>query len=586
MRNMSISTHQTTVKSATHCVSKISILFLVLKGGAAGLPAVHGEQHSSAWAPGETSRVKALQPVCNVAWETSHYTALCERQVNTMSVEAVVSDAVYIGSRLELLVDRHLLQSVAGGAGLRLHQPVRREIVFETEAPWEGNACGYASLVRAENTWRIYYHTLHYRHSGPPAQALEEHPPYLCYIESDDGLHWQRPEVGLFMVAGSRANNIVLVPEAVEAFGGDPAHTAVLYDENPDCPPQERYKVVILGSKPKGLFVLGSGDGQRFTPLSATPAITEGAFDSQNLMFWDPVRGEYREYHREFADGIRGIMTSTSADPLHFPPPQWLAYPGAPIEQLYTNQVMPYPRAPHLFIGFPARYVEREQEDPLYALPGLEERLARAKSHPRYGTTVTDTVFMSSRDGLSFNRWPEAFIRPGPRERESWVYGDNYTCWGLLETPSVTEDAPPELSLYASDGYWEGTSVSFRRYSLRLDGFVSVNAPLSGGEIVTRPLIFDGGNLALNVETSAAGGVQVEVQDANGRPIEGYTLADCPAICCDRIGHIVRWKGNGGDLRPLAGKPVRLRFSLNDADLYAFRFLPYTPAPVHERIQG
>jgi hypothetical protein len=193
---------------------------------------------------------------------------------------------------------------------------------------------------------------------------------------------------------------------------------------------------------------------------------------------------------------------------------------------------------------------------------------------------------MTSRDGLTFHRWPEAFIRPGPRTRESWVYGDNYPFWGMIETPSATEDAPPELSLYATEGYWEGTSTEIRRYTLRIDGFVSLCAPLSGGEVVTKPLVFEGGNLALNLETSGAGSVQVEVQDAEGKPIEGFSLEDCPPILCDDLRHTVRWTGPGGDLRPLAGKPIRLRFVLRDADLYSFQFAPYQPEPERPPIPG
>lgn len=495
-------------------------------------------------------------------------------------------EPVQIGSRLELLVDEFLLAGVSGGANLRLHSPVRREIVFETDAPWEGNACGYASLVRTDSGgYRIYYHGLHYRHSGPPAQGVEEHPAVLCVIESDDGLTWRRPTVGLHEWGGSRENNIVLPPEVVTSVEGDPAHTAVLRDENPDCPADERYKIVMLGNKPFGLYLLGSADGLDFRLLSEEPIITQGAFDSQNLLFWDSVRGEYREYHRGFNEGMRDIMTAVSPDCRAFPQPEWLEYPGAPTEQLYTNQIMPYPRAPHIFMGFPARYLERAWDLPLYQAPGLEERLCRARSHERYGSTVTDLLFMSSRDGLSFKRWPEALVRPGPQERHSWVYGDNYGVWGLLETPSDTEDAPPELALYLSDGYWEGASVALRRYTIRQDGFVSLNAPLSGGEVVTHPLVFEGGTLTLNFESSGAGGVQVEIQDEAGAPIPGYALADCPEIFGDRVRHQVLWRG-GGDVRPLCGKPVRLRFVLRDADLYAFQFVPYEPDPAQPDLSG
>jgi len=505
-----------------------------------------------------------------------------------MSNKASTQDPVDIGSRLELMVDDCLIDSMGGGARLQLHHPVRREIAFETDAPWEGNACGYPSIVKHEDGYRIYYHGGHYQHSGEAAQALDEHPWVLCFIESEDGIHWRRPELGLHEFQGSKASNIILTLEAVEEINGCPAHTAVFHDENPDCPTDAKYKIVIRSRSKEnhGLYLLKSEDGIRFSLMSPEPAITHGAFDSQNLMFWDSVRGEYREYHRHFKDGMRDIMTATSQNPLRFPEPEWLSYPGAPAEQLYINQIAPYYRAPHIFMGFPARYLEREWSDPLLSAPGLEERLARARSHQRYGSTITDALFMTSRDGLAFKRWPEAFIRPGPRQRESWVYGDNYMFWGLIETPSATEDAPPEITMYAADGYWEGTSNSMRRYTLRQDGFVSVNAPLAGGEFVTKPLVFDGGNLTMNVETSGAGGVQVEVQDLEGKPIDRYGLDDCPSIFCDSLRRVVHWREAGGDLRALSGKPIRLRFVLRDADLYAFQFVPYEPDPETPDLTG
>jgi hypothetical protein len=502
-----------------------------------------------------------------------------------MASSLLAQEPIHIGSRLELMVDDFLVESMVGGARLELHRPERREIVFRTDAPWEGNASAYQSVFRDGDRCRLYYHGVHYRHSGPPAQATADHPWNLCYAESDDGLHWRRPELGLFAFNGSKANNIMLTPELLADIGGDPAHTAVFRDANPDCPPDAKYKIVVLGSKPHGLYALKSADGIRFSLMSAaagrpSPIITEGAFDSQNLAFWDPVRREYREYHRGFRDGRRDIMTAASKDFLHFPQPQWLQYPGAPDEQLYTNQVQPYYRAPHIFMGFPLRYVDRGWSEPMFALPGLDERLERPKGgEPRYATALTDALFMTSRDGLVFKRWPEAFIRPGPRQRESWVYGDNFVFWGMVETKSPLADAPNEISLYATEGYWEGAGTSIRRYALRLDGFVSARAPLSGGEVVTKSFIFDGGNLSLNMETSAPGSVQVEVQDAAGQPVEGCALADCPPIFGDDVRHIVRWQGKGGDLRPLAGTPVRLRFVLKDADLYSFQFVPYEPDP-------
>jgi len=491
-----------------------------------------------------------------------------------------------IGSRLELFVDEALVSRFVGDAGFRLHRPRRREIVLRTDAPWEGNACSYGSVFQDGDLYRMYYHGGHYRHSGRPAQALDAHRWVLCYAESGDGITWQKPDLGLFEFNGSTSNNIVLTPEAVAVVGGDPAHTAVFKDGNPDCPADARYKIVMVGNKPRGLYLLESPDGIRFTLASEEPIQTVGAFDSENVAFWDPLGGTYREYHRGFRDGVRDIMTASSKDILHFPKPKWLKYPGAPVQHLYTNAIQPYFRAPHILLGFPMRYTDRGWTDPLFDLPGLEERLARARAHPRYGTAVTDAVFMSSRDGASFQRWAEAFIRPGPGKKGTWVYGDNLIFWGMVQTESDLEGAPDEISLYATEDYWEAVDVSIRRYALRTDGFVSIHAPFTGGEVVTSPLIFEGGNLAINAETSAAGGIRVEIQEIGGEPIEGYSLDDCPEIFCDDVQHVVRWKARGGDLRSLEGKPIRLRFVLKDADLYAFQFLPYSPEPERPNIEA
>jgi hypothetical protein len=76
--------------------------------------------------------------------------------------------------------------------------------------------------------------------------------------------------------------------------------------------------------------------------------------------------------------------------------------------------------------------------------------------------------------------------------------------------------------------------------------------------------------LILNYATSAAGSIQVEVQDAQGTPIAGRSLADMPMLFGDELDAVVSWK-SGNDLSDLIGKPVRFRFVLKDADLFALR---------------
>jgi hypothetical protein len=110
-----------------------------------------------------------------------------------------------------------------------------------------------------------------------------------------------------------------------------------------------------------------------------------------------------------------------------------------------------------------------------------------------------------------------------------------------------------------------------RRYTLRPDGFASLAAPTSGGEMVTKPLVFQGRRLAVNFSTSAAGGMRVEIQDQQGKPIPGFALADCGELFGDALERSVVWRG-GPDVSKLAGQPVRLRFVLHDADLFALQF--------------
>ncbi len=133
------------------------------------------------------------------------------------------------------------------------------------------------------------------------------------------------------------------------------------------------------------------------------------------------------------------------------------------------------------------------------------------------------------------------------------------------------QTGPEELSLYVQHNYGY-TSAHLRRYTIRPDGFVSVAAPFAGGEMATKSIRFTGDRLTINFSTSAACGVRVEVQDASGRPIPGFALADCPEIIGDDLDRIVTWKA-GGDLSKLAGRPIRPRFALRDADLFAIRFV-------------
>lgn len=358
----------------------------------------------------------------------------------------------------------------------------------------------------------------------------------------------------------------------------DAASITMFKDENPNAAPDALYKAFFTrspgGSSLSGLIPFKSPDGFHWSPMTDSTVISGDAFDSQNLAFWDSMHSEYRAYWRSFPHrpygGSRSISTATSMDFLNWSNIDVLLYIDSPQEHMYTNVIKPYYRAPHLLIGFPTRYVNRGWTESVFALPGIEDRKKRGIEMERFGTAMTEALFMVSRDGVTFKRWNEAFLRPGIERDGSWAYGDNYIGWSMLETKSDLEGAPNELSFYAPEAQWTGT-IRLRRYTLRIDGFVSVSAPMSGGELVTRLLIFNGSKLVLNFSSSAAGGIQVEVQDVNGTPVPGFTLNDCSPIFGDTIERIVTWK-KGNDLSTLEGKPVRLRFVIKDADLFSLRF--------------
>ena len=135
------------------------------------------------------------------------------------------------------------------------------------------------------------------------------------------------------------------------------------------------------------------------------------------------------------------------------------------------------------------------------------------------------------------------------------------------------QSSPEEWSILISEHYMQkdGAPVRLRRLSIRPWGFVSVHAGFEGGEMATKPLVFSGKSLRLNYSTSAAGSVQVEVQDENGQAIPGFGLNDMTPLFGDELDAAITW-GDSGDLSRLAGRPVRLRFVLKDADVFALRF--------------
>lgn len=515
-------------------------------------------------------------PSLKTAFLTSILLLTCFVSFSSGQEKTTDNSVINIGSRLELFTDDYLIDRYREKAELRLHHPEPKEIAIIHNSPWEGNGCGYHSIFKDGDLYRMYYKA--WQIKNDKSDTLISHIS-CCYAESDDGIKWRKPALGLYEFSGSKANNMVFIKGMMGGVNADGGHPAVFKDENPGATPDARYKALLKGAEKSGLYPFKSPDGIHWTPMSQEPIITDGAFDSQNLAFWDSELGAYRAYWRCFDQGttkspyvgIRSIRTAKSKDFIHWYDQADLRYIDSPKEHLYTNQVKPYYRAPHILIGFPVRYTDRGWSEPMNALPERENREMRSRFSERRGTALTESLFMASRDGVSFKRWNEAFLRPGIEREGTWNYGQQYIAWSVVETKSALEGAPNELSLYATESYWTGSDSYLRRYTLRIDGFVSVSAPMSGGEIVTKKLIFTGQNLFLNFSTSAAGSIQVEILDQNNQPVPGFTLEDSVPTFGDTIERKVFWK-DGKTLSSLQGKTIRIRFVLKDADLFSFQF--------------
>ncbi len=460
-----------------------------------------------------------------------------------------------IGSRRELFVDQELIETL-GEIRLVMHRPHDEGQVLAFDKPWEGGFCAYATVIRDDDRLRLYYRGLGKAGAdGSPSETT-------CYAESTNGIQWTKPNLGLFEVMGTRDNNVVLADAAPVTHNFSP-----MLDTRLGVPSDERFKA-LGGTMKSGLIAWVSADGRRCAELREEPVIAGKQvpfpyfFDSQNLAFWSAAEQKYVCYFRVFQDKIRRIARTTSDDFLSWSPPVLMNYRHrggeSPIEHLYTNQTHPYFRATHLYVSIAARFMPGRQV--------LSEEQAMAINvNPRYFKDTSDAILMTSRPGRDVyeRTFLTSFVRPGIRAH-NWVSRTNYPALNVVQT------GPAEMSVYLNQDYAQPTA-HLRRYSMRLDGFASAQADYQGGELVTKPLSFSGQQLTINFATSAAGGIRVEIQEPSGKPIPGFTLSEARPQIGNEIERVVSWEA-GTDVSQLAGQGVRLRFAMQDADLYAFQF--------------
>lgn len=423
--------------------------------------------------------------------------------------------AVPIQSRRELFIDHYLVDRLSN-ATLQLHPPQLAPTMSQPANPLE-----YGTIIKDDNGFRLY------TRDGRGAKFDGDSTEVTRYCESTDGIHWTRPNLGLIEIDGNKNNNVILnEPPFSHNF-------APFLDLNPDAPPEHRYKA-LAGTVKSGLVAFTSPDGIRWTKLQSAPVIQyvkEYAFDSQNVSFWSESEKRYVCYFRHFLDQkLRSVCRTESIDFIHWSEPIALK-PNLPGEHLYTTLTHPYFRAPHIYIATPTRF------------------------HPDRGES-TDILLMSARGPAQFDRtFREAWIRPG-LDPNRWGNRSNYAAWNIVQTSDT------EMSLYATP---------FRRFTMRLDGFASLHTGPDPGEMLSKPLSFTGSELEINYSTSAGGNIRIEIQDESGVPIPGFSLNDAPPLVGDSINHAYQWK-NKPSLKTLEQKIVRLRFVMQEADIFSFRF--------------
>ncbi|MBL9214558.1 MAG: hypothetical protein JNG83_03685 [Opitutaceae bacterium] len=482
---------------------------------------------------------------------------------------AAGAERLNLGNKRQLFVDSHLLAEKKN-VELVLHQPVPREIVLTVDKPWEDNVMTYVSVMKDGNRFLMYY-----RGTGADEKYAKDAPAgmstgnwtYTAVAESTDGIKWTKPVLNLVEFKGSKANNLIWPTDANKPWRDKNYPGTDIFpfrDENPNVAPDQRFKALANIGEYE-LAALVSPDGFRWKPLREKPVISfpspNPMMDPPSVTFWDPNTRQYVGYLRHWINyRIRGFRRVTSPDYVNWSEPQVVNYLNGEVEQLYTSMAIAYDRAPDTYLFFSKRFARWKKKQP--------------------STGVSEIVFLSSRDGLNFDRtFMEPFLPPG-------LDKNNWHPRGVMMGRGILETSPTELSLYYIENYGL-PSVRVRRATLRPDGFVSVHAPWAGGEFTTPPFVYDGSELELNFATSAAGSIRVEIQDENGQAIPGFRIEDCDEIFGDELDRTVTWArshdmmlnekneeipyppGNFG--RPLAGKTIRLRFVMKAAELYSFR---------------
>jgi hypothetical protein len=383
------------------------------------------------------------------------------------------------------------------------------------------------------------------------------------YFESDNGVEWWQPPLGMVDHRGSRANNVVYgapLTGEVGYHGG-----SVFLD--PSAPPAERYKGWHLGNvshevrdrfrrdRPNdidpnvgntdyccGLYGATSPDGIAWTH-NPEPMVIQHS-DTQNVCTWDSVREKYVAYCRMWLYDRRTIGRMESDDFRDFTLPEVVFWPGAdmaPHDLWYNNAKTIMPGTVDYHVMFPVRWDLRTDE--------FTYELA------------------TSPDGITWTMVPGGPVNQ-PGGTGDWDAGVVVPGVGLVDLPGDRTGMLFEGSPIPHKHPRKAPLGKLAWATWKKDRLCALDCP-QDGSFALQPLLFDGNTVRLNAETGFAGFIEVEADGPDGL-LPGYSFEECDRINGDMLDRTVSWNGKSAIVP--SDTPVRLRFRMRDAKLFAVQF--------------
>jgi len=444
-----------------------------------------------------------------------------------------MSHVLKLSSERQLFVDDYVVEEVRNLRQV-LNQPTKYagNPLIRPLKPWERpgvNLYGTVMYDPEQGIYRMWYQG----YGGTPYTG--------CYATSRNGIHWEKPNLGLVKFGGSMENNIFL---------DDAAILNVIQDRR-EKDPDRLYKALFWEQHNPSVSVAFSPDGVHWTKYAGNPVL-RGTSDTHTLLGWDEACDKYVAYIRPSVGNgtrIRVIGRSVSDDFNHWTEPEVVLQPDEDDPPGLEFYGMPVFKYQDLYLGMPWAY---------HAYP--EESLTRMAA-------LLDTQLAVSRDGVHWKRAGDRkpFIPRGPAS--SIDQGMIYTA----KEPVVVGD---ELWFYyggfdGDHGCWCSANICLAK--LRLDGFISMDAGDKEGTLVTKPFYCEGRDLIINAD-ARGGQIAVAVLDEAGNQtgnLDGFKKIDCALFDGDAVRHKVTWRDNIS-LEALRGQPIRLKFYMQQAKLYSF----------------